>query len=64
MLDGAQEGEVVAVLDNTTRGKGSGAELTVRVAHLLRVRDGKIVRGKVYPKAEEGLEAAGLDPSD
>ena len=60
---GVEEGQVVAVVDTTTRGKGSGAQVTVRVAHLVRVRDGKVVWGKVYPKAGEGLSAAGLDPS-
>ena len=60
---GTEEGLVVAVLDTVTKGRGSGAELSVRVAHLLRMRDGKVVWGKVYPSAEAGLEAAGLDPA-
>ena len=64
VLDGAEEGEVVAVLDTQTRGKGSGAEVTVRVAHVVRVRDGKVVWGKVYPNAAEGLRAAGIEPTD
>jgi uncharacterized protein len=61
--EGVEDGQVVGVVDTTTRGKGSGAEVTVRVAHLLRLRDGKVVWGRVYPKASEGLSAAGLDPS-
>ena len=60
--EGRKEGEVVVVLDVHTRGRGSGAEVTVRVAHHVQVRDGKLIWGKVYPKAEEGLQAAGLKP--
>ncbi len=63
ILEGAEQGQVVAVLDNETRGKGSGAELKVRVAHVWRLRDGKIFWGKSYPDAAEGLRAAGREPS-
>ncbi len=61
IVDGAGEGEVVAVLDTKSRGRGSGAEIVVRVAHLVRVRDGKVVWGKVYPDAADGLRAAGIE---
>jgi len=60
---GTEAGEVVAVVDVVTKGRGSGAEGRVRVAHLLRFRDGKLIWGKVYPNAAEGLTAAGVDPS-
>jgi ketosteroid isomerase-like protein len=63
ILEGAQAGEVVAILDTESRGKESGAEVKVRVAHLLRVRGGKVVWGKIYPNADEGLRAAGIEPS-
>jgi ketosteroid isomerase-like protein len=55
-------GEVLVLIETFTRGRGSGAEMRVSVAHRVRVRDGKIVWGKVYPNAEEGLRAAGIDP--
>lgn len=62
IAEGVEEGQVVAVLDSESRGKGSGAEVKVRVAHVLRVREGKVVWGKVYSDASEGLRAAGLEP--
>jgi len=40
------------------RGRASGANLDIRVAHLWVLRDGKAVRGDVYRTTEEALEAA------
>ncbi|MGH2982353.1 MAG: nuclear transport factor 2 family protein [Solirubrobacterales bacterium] len=60
---GAEPGEVFVVIEMLARGKGSGAEVTIRIAHRLKLRDGKVVWGKVYGNAEEGLRAAGLEPS-
>jgi ketosteroid isomerase-like protein len=59
---GAEEGLFVAVIDAEVRGAGSGAEVGTRVAHLIRMRDGKLVWGRVYPNPSEGLRAAGVDP--
>jgi ketosteroid isomerase-like protein len=61
LFETGRDGEVFALLDNYTRGKGSGAEVTVRVAHLLRLRDGKLVWGRSYADVEEGMRAAGLE---
>jgi ketosteroid isomerase-like protein len=41
------------------RGKGSGIELEVPVAHLCTLRDGKLVRIRVLAR-DEAMEAAGL----
>ena len=62
VLPAAEPGEVLVLIETVTRGRGSGAEIRVRVAHLVRVRNGKVAWGKVYPDADEGMRAAGLDP--
>jgi uncharacterized protein len=41
------------------RGRESGLEMEMRVAHLWTIRDGKVVHGDVYRTADEALEAAG-----
>jgi uncharacterized protein len=41
-------------------GKGSGAPVEIRAAHEFTIRDGLVVRFKVYRDREEALEAAGL----
>jgi ketosteroid isomerase-like protein len=38
-----------------TRGRGSGAEVSVPVAHLIRVRDGRIVRFQVFTDREGAI---------
>jgi ketosteroid isomerase-like protein len=45
-------GRVVAFIRTSVRGKGSGAEATVRPAHLWTIRKGKVVRMEVFPAAE------------
>jgi ketosteroid isomerase-like protein len=44
----------------SAEGEGSGAPVDMRDAHELTVRDGLIVRLKVYADRTEALEAAGL----
>ena len=63
VVEASEPGEVLVLIETVTRGRGSGAEIRVRVAHLVRVRNGKVVWGKVYPDAAEGLRAAGIDPA-
>jgi uncharacterized protein len=50
---------VVVVVSISGRGRESGLELEMHVAHLWTVRDGKVVRGEVHRKKEEALAAAG-----
>jgi uncharacterized protein len=40
------------------RGRASGAELEMRLAHLWVLRNGKVIRGEVYRTTEEALEVA------
>jgi ketosteroid isomerase-like protein len=42
------------------RGAGSGAEATARLAHAIRIRDGKAVYIASFPTVEQALEAVGL----
>jgi ketosteroid isomerase-like protein len=42
------------------RGAGSGAEATARLAHAIRIRDGKAVYIASFPTMEQALEAVGL----
>ncbi len=42
------------------RGKGSGIEIEARGAMLWTVREGRIVRGKMFQTKEEAIEAVGL----
>jgi ketosteroid isomerase-like protein len=52
-------GEAVVVpVRISGRGRGSGAELETRLAHLWEFRNGKAIRGEVYRTTEEALEAA------
>jgi ketosteroid isomerase-like protein len=50
---------VLAVTENRFRGKQSGARTEQRLATVLTVREGKVVRTEVYGSPEEALEAAG-----
>jgi uncharacterized protein len=49
---------VVVVARVSGRGRESGLEMEMRVAHLWTIRDGKVVHGDVYRTADEALEAA------
>jgi uncharacterized protein len=54
-------GDSVVVMARVSgRGRESGLELKMRVAHLWTVRDRKVVRGEVYRTADEALQAAAL----
>ena len=57
----AIDDEHVLVLVRTVgRGKGSGAEVEVHVAHLWRIRDGRAIELRLHGSREEALEAVGL----
>ena len=51
---------VVAVIQESGRGKASGVPVTVRYGQLIRVRQGKIVETVVYADPDDAFEAAGL----
>ena len=53
--------QVVAVVRSVGRMKGSEAEIDIRYAIVLSIRDGKVGRGREFASREEALEAAGLE---
>jgi ketosteroid isomerase-like protein len=52
--------QVVALLRGVGRMKESDAEIDIRYAVVISVRDGKIAGGREYSTRQEALEAAGL----
>ena len=52
--------QVLVIVRDRGRGKGSGALVERHWAQLWTVRDGKVVRFRPYADPEAGLEAAGL----
>jgi ketosteroid isomerase-like protein len=57
----AGDDTVISVMRISGRPKGTSAEaLTLSVAGVSTIRDGKIARGREYWTREEALEAAGL----
>jgi ketosteroid isomerase-like protein len=52
--------QVVAVLRSVGRMKDSDAEIDIRYAAVVSIRDGKIAGGREYATREQALEAAGL----
>jgi ketosteroid isomerase-like protein len=55
---------VVAVIQESGRGKSSGAPVTIRYGQVITVRDGKITETVVYRDPEDAFEAAGLTDSE
>jgi ketosteroid isomerase-like protein len=51
---------VLAFVRLRGRGTGSGVEVEGRLAHLIRIRGGRVVRTEVYTDRDEALQAAGL----
>jgi ketosteroid isomerase-like protein len=59
LLDLGDE-RVLALVRVSSTGRGSGVEVELRPAHEFTVRDGRIVRFKVYRDRARALKAAGL----
>jgi ketosteroid isomerase-like protein len=55
--------KVVAFLDTFARGRGSGVDVEVPVAHVLTFKEGKCLGYVSYHDRAEALKAAGLPPS-
>ena len=51
---------VVAQLRQWGRGKGSGAEVEIKIWQVWTIRDGEVVRSSHHLRREQALEAAGL----
>ena len=56
----AENGRVVIVMTMHARGRGSGASLAARTAHIWTLRDGKLLRNQPYRDPEQALEDVGL----
>jgi uncharacterized protein len=56
------DGRVAIVMTMHARGKGSGAALAERTAHVWTVRDGRLLRNELYREPDEALRALGLSP--
>ena len=57
-IDGGDD--VIAVMHTWGRGRKSGAPVEAHQFHVWTVRDGKLVRLRVYTHRSEALEAVGL----
>jgi ketosteroid isomerase-like protein len=62
IMAGSEPGMVLVLARTFVRGKGSGVEVDIPVAHLLTLRDGKVARFEVFTDRDEALAAAGLAP--
>jgi ketosteroid isomerase-like protein len=51
---------VLVLVSGTAVGAGSGVPVEARGAHEITIRDGVVVRLKVYRDRDEALEAVGL----
>jgi ketosteroid isomerase-like protein len=51
---------IVALIRLGIRPQGAEADFELRIAHLWRLRDRKLIRCEVFPEREKALEAAGL----
>jgi ketosteroid isomerase-like protein len=56
----AADGRVAIVMTMHARGKGSGASLAQRTAHIWTLRGGKLWQNEPYREPEEALRALGL----
>jgi ketosteroid isomerase-like protein len=56
----ATDDRVLVFVRVVGRGLRSGADIDIRIAHLLTLRDGLIVRGEGYGNRDEALDAAGV----
>jgi ketosteroid isomerase-like protein len=48
---------LIAVVRQAGRGRISGAEVVIRIAHVWTVRDGQAIRWRGYPNVDAALEA-------
>jgi ketosteroid isomerase-like protein len=55
-----EDGRVAIVMTMHARGKGSGATLAERTAHIWTLRSGRLARNRPYREPEEALRELGL----
>ena len=58
----AADGRVVIVMTMHARGRGSGATLEARTAHIWTLSDGRLLRNQLYRDPEQALRDLGLSP--
>jgi ketosteroid isomerase-like protein len=58
-----EDGRVAIVMTMHARGKGSGAMLHERTAHIWTVRNGRLLRNEPYREPDKALRALGLRPT-
>ena len=58
-----REGEYLSLATTHVRGRESGVETQIEVAHLIQIRDGRFVRFQVFPDRAEAFAVTGLDPA-
>ena len=63
VLATGNEGEYLSLARTLTRGRGSGVETEIEVAHLIRIRDGRFVRLEIFTDRADAFAACGLDPA-
>ena len=56
-----KDDQVLAFVRIRGRGRASGADVDIRIAHPWTLRDGLVERGEGYGDRREALEAAGVD---
>ncbi len=56
----APDGRVVSLIRQRGKGRHSGLAMTLDMAQIATIRDGKIIRFDNYDNREEAIEAAGL----
>jgi ketosteroid isomerase-like protein len=56
----APDGRVVSLIRQRGKGRESGVAMTMEMAQIATIRDGKIARFDNYENREDALEAAGL----
>ena len=59
-VEEGEDGRVVIVMMMHASGKGSGATLAARTAHVWTLRDGRLFRNQPYRDPEQALEDVGL----
>lgn len=58
------DGQALVMLRMAVRGVASGAEVTLLVAHLWTVREGRAIRLEIFGSREEAMAAAGSAAPD
>jgi ketosteroid isomerase-like protein len=56
--------QVVVLVRQSGRGKGSGVEIEAPLAQAFRLRKGKVVWARTYSSRDEALKVAGLSEQD